>query len=43
MLKLENGATFVYLICNVKVNICVRCTVISDKNCQSREVKLYRP
>ena len=30
----------VYLICNIKVTICLRCTVIADKNCQSRELKL---
>ena len=30
----------VYLICSVKVTICVRCTVNIDKNGQSRELKL---
>ena len=30
----------VYVIWNVRVTICVRCTVISDKNCKSRELKL---
>ena len=30
----------VYVIWNVRVTICVRCTVISDKISQSRELKL---
>ena len=29
-----------YLICNIKVTIFLDCTMIADKKCQSREMKL---
>ena len=32
----------VYLICNIKVNICLLCTMIADKKCHSRKLKLWK-